>query len=215
MSNSSLVSKTLLSPNHSGRRKNPITIITPHCFVGQVTLENGLKVFQPISKKASCNYLIDKNGKIGLCVDEANRSWCSSSAYNDNRAVTIEVASDSKAPYAITDAAYNSLVNLMADICRRNGKTNITWISDKETTMSIDPADDEMLISVHRWFANKSCPGDYIYNRLPEIVGRVNEILTPKKLYRVQVGAFSNRQNAERLEAELRSKGYQTIIKEE
>lgn len=215
MSNSSLVSKTLLSPNHSGRRKNPITIITPHCFVGQVTLENGLKVFQPASKKASCNYLIDKNGKIGLCVDEANRSWCSSSAYNDNRAVTIEVASDSKAPYAITDAAYNSLVNLMADICRRNGKKRITWIPDKSKTMSIDPADDEMLISVHRWFANKSCPGDYIYDRLQDIARRVNEILNPKKLYRVQVGAFSNRQNAERLEAELRSKGYQTIIKEE
>lgn len=214
MSNSNLISKTVRSPNHSGERKNPITIITPHCFVGQVTLDNGLKVFQPTSKKASCNYLIDKYGKIGLCVDEENRSWCSSSAYNDNRAVTIEVASDSKAPYAITDAAYNALVNLMADICRRNGKTHITWIADKSKAMSMNPADDEMLISVHRWFANKSCPGDYIYNRLPEIADKVNRLLKPNILYRVQVGAFSSKENAEKLAKELRSKGYQTIVKE-
>lgn len=212
MSNSSLVSKTLLSPNHSGKRKNPVTIITPHCFVGQVSLDNGLKTFQ--SKEASCNYLIAHDGRIGLCVDEANRSWCSSSAVNDNRAVTIEVASDSTAPYAVNTQAMQSLIELMADICKRNGKTHITWIPDKSTTMSMNPDPDEMLISVHRWFANKECPGDYIYSRLPKIAEEVNKMLNPKTLYRVQVGAFSNRKNAERLAAELKAKGYQTIIKE-
>lgn len=214
MSNSSLVSETLLSPNHSGKRKNPVTIITPHCFVGQVSLDNGLKAFQSTSRKASCNYLIAHDGRIGLCVDEENRSWCSSSAVNDNRAVTIEIASDSTAPYAVKTPAMQSLIELMADICKRNGKTHITWIPDKSTTMSMNPDLDEMLISVHRWFANKACPGDYIYSRLPKIAEEVNKILKPKTLYRVQVGAFSNRKNAERLEAELKAKGYQTIIKE-
>lgn len=214
MSNSVLISRTLISPNKSHPRNKPITRITPHCFVGQVTLDNGLKVFQPSSKQASCNYLIDKNGKIGLCVDEADRSWCSSSSDNDNRAVTIEVASDSTAPYTITDEAYYSLVDLMADICRRNGKNKLTWINDKAKALAYRQADDEMLITVHRWFKNKECPGKYIMDHLPEITARVNRKLKPNTLYRVQVGAFSKRENAEALAKELRNKGYSTIVKE-
>lgn len=216
MSNSSLISKSLISPNKSSPRNKPITRITPHCFVGQVTLDNGLRVFKPTSKQASCNYLIDKNGKIGLCVDESDRSWCSSSSDNDNRAVTIEVASDSTAPYTITDAAYNALVDLMADICKRNGKKKLTWINDKAKALAYKQADDEMLITVHRWFKNKECPGQYIMDHLPDIVNKVNARLNPKKvLYRVQVGAFSNRSNAEKLAKELTQKGYDTIVKEE
>lgn len=216
MSNSSLISKTLISPNKSSPRNKPITRITPHCFVGQVTLDNGLRVFEPTSKQASCNYLIDKNGKKGLCVDEADRSWCSSSSDNDNRAVTIEVASDSTAPYTITDAAYDSLVDLMADICRRNGKNKLTWINNKAKALAYRQADDEMLITVHRWFKNKECPGQYIMDHLPDIVNKVNARLNPKKvLYCVQVGAFSNRSNAEKLAKELTQKGYDTIVKEE
>lgn len=216
MSNSSLISKTLISPNKSSPRNKPITRITPHCFVGQVTLDNGLRVFEPTSKQASCNYLIDKNGKKGLCVDEADRSWCSSSSDNDNRAVTIEVASDSTAPYTITDAAYNALVDLMADICKRNGKKKLIWINDKAKALAYKQADDEMLITVHRWFKNKECPGQYIMDHLPDIVNKVNARLNPKKvLYRVQVGTFSNRSNAEKLAKELTQKGYDTIVKEE
>lgn len=213
--NSQLAIQVLRSPNHSGKRNNPISIITPHCFVGQVDLKRGLETFQPAEKKASCNYVIDKDGKIGLCVDEANRSWCSSSAYNDNRSVTIEVASEPTSPYKINSKAYKALIELMADICRRNGKTHITWIPDKSKTMSMDPPETEMLISVHRWFANKSCPGDYIYNRLDEIAEEVNKILQPKNLYRVQVGAFKSYVNAKQLQSKLTDLGYKTILKED
>ncbi len=111
INNSSLVDVTNLSPNHSGKRTHTIDRITPHCFVGQVTVEKGLAVFKSTSKQASCNYVIAYDGKVGLCVDESNRSWCSSSNANDQRAVTIEVASDSTAPYAFKDAAYNKLID--------------------------------------------------------------------------------------------------------
>lgn len=177
MSNSPLVSYTLWSPNHSGRRNHAIDRITPHCFVGQVTAKRGCEVFQPTSKEASCQYVIGYEGDIGQDVDEANRSWCSSSSENDNRAVTIEVASDTKHPYAITDKAYAALLDLCTDICRRNGKSKLLWLADKAKTLAYKPKPDEMLLTVHRWFAAKACPGDYIYSRLGAIAAEVTKRL--------------------------------------
>ena len=119
--NSSLVSYTKLSPNHSGQRTHGIDRITPHCVVGQCSVETLGNIFLPVSRQASSNYGIGYDGRIGLYVDEADRSWCSSSAANDNRAITIEVASDTKHPYAVNDKAYAALLDLVEDICRRNG----------------------------------------------------------------------------------------------
>ena len=42
--NSSLVSYTKLSPNHSGQRTHSIDRITPHCVVGQLTAEEHLRM---------------------------------------------------------------------------------------------------------------------------------------------------------------------------
>ena len=173
MSNSSLVNVTSLSPNHSGKRTHSIDRITPHCFVGQVTVERGLKVFKSTSRQASCNYVIAYDGKVGLCVDEANRSWCSSSNANDQRAVTIEVASDSTTPYAFKDAAYNKLIDLCADICKRNGKNVLLWIDNKDKALAYEPKSNEMVLTVHRWFANKSCPGDWMYARMGDLASKV------------------------------------------
>ena len=158
--NSSLVSYTNLSPNHSGQRTHSIDRITPHCVVGQLTAESICGCFTSPSREASCNYGIGKDGKIALCVEEKNRSWCSSSSANDQRAVTIECASDLNAPYAMTTAVYNSLVKLCTDICKRNGKKKLLWLGDKNKTLNYSPKSDEMVLTVHRWFANKSCPGD-------------------------------------------------------
>lgn len=173
MSDSSLVSYTKLSPNHSGARTHAIDRITPHCVVGQLTAESICECFTSTSVKASCNYGIGKDGKIALCVDEANRSWCSSSAANDQRAVTIECASDKTNPYAMTDAVYASLIELCTDICKRNGKTKLLWLADKGKTLSYSPKTDEMVLTVHRWFKNKSCPGDWLYSRLGDLATKV------------------------------------------
>lgn len=174
MSNSPLVSYTQLSPNHSGKRTHSIDTITIHCFVGQVNAKRGCEVFMPKSKQASCNYVVGCDGSIGLCVEEKNKSWCSSSNSNDQRAITIEVASDSKHPYAVRDAAYSALLELVTDICRRNGKKKLLWFGDKAKTLAYTPAADEMVMTVHRWFANKACPGEWLYSRHGQIAAEVN-----------------------------------------
>ena len=155
--NSGLVDYTKLSPNNSGQRTHDIDRITPHCVVGQATVERIGQIFQPISKKASCNYGIGKDGRVALIVEEKNRSWCSSSNANDQRAITIECASDSTSPYAFNDKVYTKLILLCVDICKRYNKTKLLWIPDKATALAYNPKADEMLITVHSWFANKSC----------------------------------------------------------
>lgn len=218
--NSSLVKYTSLSPNHSGQRTHSIDRITPHCVVGQLTAE-GICACFPKGREASCNYGIGKDGKIALCVEEKNRSWCSSSAENDQRAVTIECASDSTAPYAFNTAVYNALIELCVDICKRNGKNKLLWLGDKTKTLNYAPKSGEMVLTVHRWFANKSCPGDWMYScmgdlattvtkRLSGVSGGGSTTTTPtgKTLYRVrkswsdaksQIGAFSVLANAKSL----------------
>jgi len=171
--NSPLVEYTKLSPNNSGQRQKPIDIITPHCVVGQCTIEALGNLFAQSSRQASCNYGIDKDGRVGLIVEEKNRSWCSSSSSNDNRAVTIECASDATAPWAFRDVVYQKLITLCADICKRNGKKKLLWLGDKETTLKYTPAADEMLLTVHRWYANKSCPGDWMYARMGDLAAKV------------------------------------------
>ncbi len=175
-SNSSLVDCTIKSPNHSGKRKYAISRITPHCVVGQLSAEGIANCF-PEGRKASCNYGIGKDGRVCLVVDEANRSWCSSSMDNDNRAVTIECASDRDAPYVMTDSVYQKLVSLCVDICKRNGKDVLLWFGDKDKALSYEPKDNEMMLTVHRWFATKECPGQWLYERLGELAREVTEAL--------------------------------------
>lgn len=171
--NSKLISYTKLSPNHSGTRTHSIDRITPHCVVGQLSAESICGCFTSPSRQASCNYGIGTDGRISLCVEEKNRSWCSSSSANDQRAVTIECASATEAPYAFKDVVYNKLVDLCVDICKRNGKTKLLWLGDKTKTLNYTPAVNEMVLTVHRWFANKSCPGDWMYSRMGDLANKV------------------------------------------
>jgi hypothetical protein len=141
--------------------------------VGQITVDRGLSGFAKASREASCNYVIGYDGKIGLCVEEKNRSWCTSSKTNDQRAVTIEVASDTKSPYKVTDKAYAALLDLVTDICKRNNIKELKWKADK----SLIGQTDKQNLTVHRWFAAKACPGDYLYNKHGEIAAEVNKRL--------------------------------------
>ena len=171
--NSSMVAYKKLSPNHSGQRTHSIDRITPHCVVGQSTAEGLGDWFAKSSTKASSNYGIDKDGRVGLYVEEKNRSWCSSSNANDQRAITIECASDTSEPYAFRDVVYQKLIALCVDICRRNGKKKLLWFGDKEKTLNYSPKADEMVLTVHRWFANKSCPGNWMYARMGDLAEKV------------------------------------------
>ncbi len=174
--NSPLVSYTGLSPNHSGQRTHSIDRITPHCVVGQLSAETICACF-PAGRDASCNYGIGTDGRVSLCVEEKNRSWCSSSSANDQRAITIECASDKTEPYAMNSAVYATLIKLCTDICQRNGKKKLLWFADKDKSLNYSPKSDEMVLTVHRWFANKSCPGDWLYNRLGDLTAKVTAAL--------------------------------------
>lgn len=223
MSNSSLVSYTKLSPNHSGLRTHTIDRITPHCVVGQCSVEVVGDVFYPTSRQASSNYGIGPDGRIGMYCEEKNRSWCTSSNANDQRAITIECASDTFHPFAMKDDVYKSLINLCVDICKRNGKNKLIWFGDKEKTLNYNPEPNEMVITVHRWFDNRSCPGDWLYSRLGSLADEVTARLNPADttnvkektsdtLYRVQIGAFSKKEGAEALLEQLREAGFEGFI---
>ena len=206
--NSSLVTYKRLTTHHSGLRNHAIDTITIHCIVAQWTAKQGCDYFATTKTEASCNYVVGKDGSIGLCVEEKNRSWCTSNSSNDNRAITIEVASDTTHPYAVTDAAYNALIKLCADICKRNGIKNLVWSTNKTDRVNHKNGCN---MTVHRDYKNKACPGEYLYSRHGDIAEKVNAILNgnteTKTLYRVgtawangkcqnQVGAFSSKDNA-------------------
>lgn len=174
MSNSPLVDYTRISPNKNSPRNHKIDTITIHCVVGQCTVETLGNIFAPTSRQASSNYGVGTDGKIGMYVEEKDRSWCSSNAANDNRAVTIEVASDTKHPYAVNDRAFAALLDLVTDICKRNGIRKLVWSTKKADRVNHKNGCN---MTVHRDYANKSCPGDYLYNRHGEIAAKVNRRL--------------------------------------
>lgn len=174
MSNSPLINYTRLSPNHSGRRNHVIDTISIHCMAGNASVETCGALFADPSRKASSNYGIGSDGRIALYVDEANRSWCTSNAANDNRAITIEVANNGGAPdWPVSGKAYSALLGLLTDICRRNNIKELLWKGDKSLIGQVDKQN----MTVHRWFAAKACPGDYLYNRHGEIAAEVNRRL--------------------------------------
>lgn len=214
---SPLTSSISLSPNNSGTRTMSIDRITPHCLVGQATEKRCQELFTDPAKKASSNYCISCDGKIVGVVPETKRSWCSNSGANDQRAITIECASDNTAPYAFRDECYRILVNLCVDICKAYGKTKLIWIDNKDKALAYKPNANEMLLTVHRWFANKSCPGDWMYARMGNLADEVTRRLEGEKqpdgkLYHVQVGAYRIAENANEMARKLKADGYDTYI---
>ena len=130
-------------------------------------------VFAKRTRMASSNYGVGSDGRVGLYVEEKDRSWCSSNKANDHRAITIEVACSPVAPYKVTDAAMAALIGLVADICRRNDIKQLLWNGDKSLIGQVD----EQNMTVHRWFAKKACPGDYLYGKHGYIAAEVNKRL--------------------------------------
>ena len=217
MSNSKLISYTKISPNRTSPRNHKIDTVTIHCVVGQCSVETLGNIFAPTSRQASCNYGIGADGRIGMYCEEKDRSWCSSNAANDNRAITIEVASDTKHPYAVNAKAYAALIDLLVDICKRNGIPRLVWSASKADRVNHKNGCN---MTVHRDYANKSCPGEYLYSRHAQIASEVNKRLgstdtrpQPEKvLYRVQTGAFRNKAGAEGLLQQVKAKGFDTYM---
>lgn len=174
MSNSPLATYTRITKNKTSPRNHAIDTITIHCIVGQWTAKQGCDYFATTNRQCSANYVVGKDGSIGLSVDEKDRSWCSSNGTNDNRAITIEVASDTTHPYAVTAKAYAALLDLVTDICKRNEIKKLVWSTNKNDRVNHRNGCN---MTVHRDFANKACPGEYLYSRHGEIAAEVNRRL--------------------------------------
>lgn len=213
MSNSSLVSYTRFSPNKTSPRNHKIDTITIHCTAGLSTLEGLGEHFAKSSTQASCNYAVDSNGKIGLYVGESDRSWCSSNRENDNRAITIEVVTSAIPPYICSEAAAKALVGLLVDICKRNNIPKILWSNDR----SLCGIPERQNVTLHKWFASKDCPGDYLLGLFPNIFYEVNKRLLPSEsvsretVYGVGV-EFLSKSEADHFAESLRKQGHNCFI---
>ena len=220
MIKSSLAKVVVESPNRSSPRMSKIDTITIHCMAGNLSVESCGALFAKSSRKASSNYGIGSDGRIACYVGEEDRSWCSSNRANDNRAITIEVANDGGADtgWHVSDKAYKALISLLVDICRRNHISKLVWSNNKNDRVNHKNGCN---MTVHRDFANKSCPGDYLYSLHSKIADEVNTLLgvveeakPANKLYRVQVGAYSVKNNAINMQNKLKSYGIDSIIVE-
>lgn len=199
MSNSKLADIVMLSSNSSPRTAK-IDTITIHHMATVSSAEACAASFLPTSRKASANYCIGNDGDVVLSVDESRRAWTSSNAANDNRAITIEVSNSARdGDWPVSDAALNKLLDLCEDICRRNGIEKLSYTGDLSGNMTL-----------HKWFASTACPGPYLESKMPWIADEVNRRLGAAEapVYRVQVGAFLTKANAERLRDALRVAGY-------
>lgn len=175
MSNSKLVNYTKLSPYCSKPRNHKIDKITIHHMAGNLSVETCGNVFQ--SSKSSSNYGIGTDGRVGMYVEEANRSWCSSSSANDHRAVTIEVANDEAGGnWHVSDTALAKLIDLCVDICHRNGIEKLNFTGDKNGNLTM-----------HKWFAATTCPGPYLESKFPYIADEVNKRLGVKPKEKTEV----------------------------
>lgn len=203
MSNSNLVCYAKISPNSTNPRKNTIKKITIHHMAGNLSIERCGDIFSNPNRQASSNYGIGTDGRIGMYVEECNRAWTSGSADNDNQAVTIEVANDGGAPdWHISDKALASLIDLCVDICKRNGITKLNYTGDATGNLTM-----------HCYFQATACPGPYLKSKFSYIADEVNKrITTPattsKTIYRVQVGAFSVKSNADRQLEDVKKAGF-------
>ena len=167
MSNSSLISYTKISPNRTSPRKKPIRKITIHHMAGNLTVEQCGAVFAPTSRRASSNYGIGTDGRIGMYVEEKDRAWTSSSPDNDNQAVTIEVANNALGPnWTVSDKAMTLLIDLCVDICKRNGIQRLNFTGDKTGNLTM-----------HCYFKSTLCPGPYLKSKFPYIASEVNKRL--------------------------------------
>ena len=166
-----MIDYKLLSPNCTKPRNHKIDKITIHHMAGNLTVEGCGELFADPARKASSNYGIGTDGRVGMYVEEANRSWCSGNAENDHRAVTIEVANDGAGPaWHVSEKALAKLIDLCVDICKRNGIEKLNFTGDKNGNLTM-----------HKWFQATSCPGPYLESKFPYIAEEVNKRLGVKK----------------------------------
>lgn len=150
-----------------GRNGHKICKFTPHIMAGILTGKQcAVNIFQKANRYASANYCIGNDGDIVCNVYEENRAYTSSSRTNDNQAITVEVSNcEIGGQWKISDAAWNSLIKLAVDVCRRY---NFRLVYDGTPNGSL---------TRHNMFANTTCPGAYLQSKFQELANTVNAML--------------------------------------
>ena len=168
MIKSKLATYTNIANNYGGRRLYPVTKISIHHMAGKMTARQCADYFARTDRIASSNYTIGWDGSIALSVPEEYRAYTTSSSWCDERAITIEVSNEDNngGDWKITDKAYNALLDLVTDICRRYGIKDCSYTGDKDG-----------VLQKHEWFAWTNCPGKYLGSKFPEISRIVNQRL--------------------------------------
>lgn len=175
MALSNLCKVVKLSPNCSKPRNHSIDRLTYHHMAGVLSAQSCVDWFVQTRAQSSANYCIGYDGTIAGCVDEVNRPWTTSSRENDNRAITFELSNSAAGKnWPVSDATIEAAIHLTVDICKRHGKTRLLWFADKEKSLAYQPKANELVVTVHHWFANTDCPGPYLESKLPYIVETVN-----------------------------------------
>ena len=206
MTVSKLASKTMLAHSNNytvGRNGYKVCKFTPHHMAAIWTGEHCAESFQNPYREASANYCIGYDGTIVCSVPEENRAWTSADYYNDSMAITVEVANDTGSPnWTVSDASWNALVDLAVDVCTRYG-FRLDYTGTPSGTLT-----------EHCMFASTLCPGPYLHPKMKELEREVNARLDGKGdvLYRVQLGAFKNKENARNMEAKVKAKGFSTYV---
>lgn len=177
MSNSPLAVYTKLSPYYTKMTNKVIKKITIHHMAGDFSIETCADIFQRASSRASSNYGIGSDGRIGLYVNECDAAWTSSNSANDRQAVTIEVANNGGAPHwPVSDKAYEALIDLCVDICKRNGIPALDYTGDKNGNLTR-----------HNMFDSTTCPGPYLQGKFSAIAAEVNRRLDAQVAPQVRV----------------------------
>ncbi|MCI8332357.1 MAG: hypothetical protein HFE78_05995 [Clostridiales bacterium] len=167
MSNYPFVDFTQISPNRTSPRQNTVKKITIHHMAGALSVEQCGAGFASPQRQASANYGVDAAGRVGMYVEETDRAWTSSNAENDNQAITIEAANDEiGGNWHVSDTTIEKLIELCADICRRNGIERLNYTGDETGNLTM-----------HKMFAATACPGPYLESKFPYIADKVNQKL--------------------------------------
>ena len=194
--------------NRAAQAGGKIREITIHHAAGNTTIDALGRLWQTKGRNGSSHYGV--HGKeIGQYVAESDIAWTNSSWGANCRAVTIETANSGGAPnWPVANNTLDTLILLVADIAKRNGLAplvlgkNVTW---------------------HSMYAATACPGPYLFGKLQYVVDKANELIKepvppapeiPAEggLYRVQVGAFSSKLNAESYSRNLKAAGFDTYV---
>ena len=173
MKKSKLATYTNIANNYGGRRLYKVSKIAIHHMAGRMTARQCADYFARTDRIASSNYTIGWDGSIALSVPEEYRAYTTSSSWCDERAITIEVSNEDNngGDWKITDKAYNALLDLVTDICRRYNIKDCSYTGDKDG-----------VLQKHEWYAWTNCPGAYLGSKFPEISRIVNQRLKSKTI---------------------------------